>query len=96
MLFINFNFTYTPVHYLSRRARLRSTNSRISLIIAPVYDQDTTQIAEYDGGMYITPALLHCLINTPLILSWFKSVFNSIDQGIKRELLQMWFLCNIL
>lgn len=44
--------------YLSRCARSRSTNSRVSLIAAPVYDQDTTQIAEYDGGMYITPAFI--------------------------------------
>lgn len=57
MLFINFNFTYTLVHYL-RRARSRSINNRVSLIAAPVYDQDTTQIAEYDGGMYITPGFV--------------------------------------
>lgn len=42
----------------------RAVNSRVSLIAAPVYDQDTTQIAEYDGGMYIISLrlLLH-LIN---------------------------------
>lgn len=29
----------------------------VSLIAAPVYDQDTTQVAEYDGGTYITQVL---------------------------------------
>ncbi|KYM99479.1 hypothetical protein ALC62_09826, partial [Cyphomyrmex costatus] len=37
--------------YLSRCTRSRSTNSHVSLIAAPVYDQDTTQIAEYDGAI---------------------------------------------
>jgi len=95
MLFINFNFIYTLI--LSRRAQSRSINNRVSLIAAPVYDQDTTQIAEYDGGMYITPAFIashqssraserdiNCIAEKP-----HASYFNSINQRIKRKLLQM-------
>lgn len=59
LLFINFNFMYNmPVYYLPWRARSRSTNSCVSFIAAPVYDQDTTQIAEYDGGTYIMPVFV--------------------------------------
>lgn len=61
MLFINFNSTCALVPV--SRSIVRHTNNRVPLIAAPVYDQDTTQIAEYDGGMYIAPAFYCHLIN---------------------------------
>lgn len=64
MLFINFNSASVRVYSVRALARAhvpfdaheRAAKSRVSLIAAPVYDHDTTQVAEYDGGMYITPA----------------------------------------
>lgn len=51
-LSINFNSAHAVLSVRYEHA----AKSRVSLIAAPVYDQDTTQVAEYDGGMYITPA----------------------------------------
>jgi len=39
----------------------RANSCVVFLITAPVYDQNTTQVAEYDGGMYI--ALLFITFN---------------------------------
>lgn len=56
MLFINFIPVNAACAHTTFDAHEHAAKSRVSLIAAPVYDQDTTQIAEYDGGMYITPA----------------------------------------
>lgn len=62
MLFINFNSASVAYARSFARAHVpfdaheRAAKSCVSLIAAPVYDQDTTQVAEYDGGMYITLA----------------------------------------
>jgi len=74
--FINFNFAYALVSVATRSESGRANSCVLFLITAPVYDQNTTQVAEYDGGMYITSLFITFNHLVRLTVSYFMTIMR--------------------